>query len=534
MGKRRRRGFTLIEAVAVVVIMAVIAAIAIPTLSGVLQRASDRAHLISLANLGSATATKYAGGIGSPTWVAALTTVAGESTLAGDLNKSQTSILAAVTLIPPVTGASLEANTVSYQTLQLGTPPPVLGTQLGLASKNPSGTCSMVLVGLQGLLGSWVAGKLGANCTGANALLGQAASQALAYLAPSNFGTPSPIILSSSITQTYDPVAGVISGPAFTYTPSTNTNIASDEVTRNGLIIASLPSDSTAFTDSSAAPATVYTYGFTAITTSGLRSTPATAVVTTKPGSLSGATLNYTVTSGLADATLAWSAPAPSAIITGYHIYKNNSLFKAIVGTATTSILIPAQNLGTPLNFKVLPYTSGGDGLGFQVDVTFTDVAQAPTTITAVPANALADLTWTSVPTSPSRPVTGYYLFRSVANGPYLFLTAVTGQAVTTYRDSTLTNGSSYSFEIASYGAGGVGPQSFPSNIVTPIGTPLAGTVGTPILGTGQISFPLSFPSSQSAPVDHLVITRNGVIINSSYLASATSYVDSSLSPATN
>ena len=174
------------------VVLAIIGAVAIPTYSAVLTRTSDKAHLLSLANIAAATSATYANGLGSPTWVDALNTVAGESTLAADLNASGTSIMAAVTLISPTQGASTASDTISYDRVPSGTTPVVSGSSVGLASQAPSGKCTMVLVGVSGVLAQWVGGKLGGNCTGATALLGPSGTGSITYLAPSDFGAPHP------------------------------------------------------------------------------------------------------------------------------------------------------------------------------------------------------------------------------------------------------------------------------------------------------------------------------------------------------
>jgi polyvinyl alcohol dehydrogenase (cytochrome) len=90
----------------------------------------------------------------------------------------------------------------------------------------------------------------------------------------------------------------------------------------------------------------------------------------------------------------------------------------------------------------------------------------APTAVTATPGNTKATLHWTA-PTNPSgSPITSYTITPFIgfaAQTRHTFASTATTEIVT-----GLTNGKTYTFRIAASTAHGTGPQSNPSNAITP------------------------------------------------------------------
>jgi hypothetical protein len=92
-------------------------------------------------------------------------------------------------------------------------------------------------------------------------------------------------------------------------------------------------------------------------------------------------------------------------------------------------------------------------------------VPGAPTNVTAGAGDAQAQVTWTAPASDGGSPITGYVIT------PYIGAAAqpsVEAPAGTSHVVTGLTNGATYTFRVAAKNAVGAGPQSAPSNAVTP------------------------------------------------------------------
>ena len=111
-------------------------------------------------------------------------------------------------------------------------------------------------------------------------------------------------------------------------------------------------------------------------------------------------------------------------------------------------------------------------------------VPAAPSGLTAAAGNGSATLGW-SVPANNGAPITGYRVrwFIGGAASPTGTMTVTNPSAVVT----GLTNGTSYTFDVAAINGVGVGPASSRSSAVTPVGVPVAVTVPrvAPVLPAG-------------------------------------------------
>lgn len=147
-----------------------------------------------------------------------------------------------------------------------------------------------------------------------------------------------------------------------------------------------------------------------------------------------------------------------------------------------------------------------------------TRLPTSPSGVTATAGNTYATLTWTPALSAGSSPITGYRVTPS-GGSPQTFNGSATSAVFT-----GLTNGTSYTFTVAAINAIGTGPDSVPSNTVTPA-TPAAGVYVpvTPfrILDTRQCA-PCGAPiGPYSTPFDtgtirQLQVTGGGGVIPSS------------------
>jgi hypothetical protein len=120
----------------------------------------------------------------------------------------------------------------------------------------------------------------------------------------------------------------------------------------------------------------------------------------------------------------------------------------------SSASLIPRSMIGVSLTVDCSKGTVCGSG-GLTVP-------GAPTAVTAVPHNGYATVTWTPPANNGGTAITGYTVSK-IPGGQAVVVGPVTQANVT-----SLTNGTSYTFTVHAYNIKGNGPESAPSNAVTP------------------------------------------------------------------
>jgi len=222
-----------------------------------------------------------------------------------------------------------------------------------------------------------------------------------------------------------------------------------------------------------------------------------------------GAVTDLTAVAGDGKVQLAWKA-APGA--TAYAILRGTA-----TGAYSTTALATVSGLsythtgltnGATYFYKVRGISAAGSGpLSNEVSAKPAPPAPAPTaapTLSGAAGNAQVTLNWTSVTGA-----TTYNLYR---NGSL----HKQGLTALTYNDTSLTNGTAYSYRVAGVNTGGVGPQANALSL-----TPVAGPVPTaaPVLsGTaGNAQVTLNWTAVTGATGYRL--TRNGTVIQANLTA---------------
>ena len=201
----------------------------------------------------------------------------------------------------------------------------------------------------------------------------------------------------------------------------------------------------------------------------GPESTPSSAVTPTPGPTVPGAPAAVHATAGDAQATVTWSPPSSNggSAITGYTVISSPGGFHATaVGTATTATVMGLAN-GVAYTFTVHATNAIGNGPESQPSNAVTPSAGltapgAPTGVQATAGNGMASVTWTPPSNTGGSPITDYTV-TAHPGGAQTHSGAVTHASV-----GGLSNGTSYTFTVRATNSVGDGPESQPSNAVTP------------------------------------------------------------------
>ena len=199
-------------------------------------------------------------------------------------------------------------------------------------------------------------------------------------------------------------------------------------------------------------------------------------VTLTQP-SVPSAPTGVTATAGNGSAQVSWTAPSDNggSTITKYTVtpYVGTTAQTAATVTgspAPTSTTVTGLTNGTTYTFKVSAANASGTGPDSSPSnaVTPNALPGAPTGVTATAGDASAKVSWTAPTNNGGSTITKYTVT------PYIGTTAQTPVTVTGAPPATsttvtgLTNGTTYTFKVSATNATGTGPDSSPSNTVTP------------------------------------------------------------------
>ena len=143
--------------------------------------------------------------------------------------------------------------------------------------------------------------------------------------------------------------------------------------------------------------------------------------------------------------------------------------------------------------------------VAMDIDVALPEALGAPTDVKAVPANGSAAVSWTAPTSTGGAPITAYTVIASdglhTCDCPGGLLSCMV---------IGLTNGTSYTFTVVAINVGGPGPESDPSNAVTPALLPGKPTGVTASAGSGSASVSWTAPSSNGgSPITRYDVTSS-------------------------
>jgi titin len=204
-----------------------------------------------------------------------------------------------------------------------------------------------------------------------------------------------------------------------------------------------------------------------------------------------GVLANYTATAftGLSSGTTAGTCTTAtlSCVITG------------LTNGTTYYVSLQTQNSAAMYSVRSAP----------RVPATPSQQPGAATGVTAVAGDASATVTWTAPTSTGASAITGYTVF-CAANGGSYALCATGSTPATSIVVPSLTNGSSYTFEVFAINASGTGPVSAASAAVTPLG---AGIVPTFAPSVSTVSGFTSSISNYDATTSYSATATNGATV---------------------
>ena len=250
-------------------------------------------------------------------------------------------------------------------------------------------------------------------------------------------------------TVSFSPPAGTASVPITSYTVTSNPGNISKSGAASPIIVTGLTNGTT------------YTFTVTANNTegSGPPSAPSNSVI---PRTTPGVPTNVQAAAGDKKAWVTFTPPASggSPIIK----YTVTSSTGGIVTTGTASpITVTGLTNGTAYTFTVTASNAVGTGSVSSPSNSITPgtIPGAPTGVQATAGNAQATVTFSPPASDGWNPITSY----SVTSTPGGIIKTGTGSPITV---TGLTNGTAYTFKVKAFNAIGTGPDSSPSNSVTP------------------------------------------------------------------
>ena len=218
------------------------------------------------------------------------------------------------------------------------------------------------------------------------------------------------------------------------------------------------------------------------------------------PITVPGAPTSVSATAGNAQATVSWSPPSSNggSPITSYNIYVYNITLGGspteIMGVTSPTTITGLIN-GDEYDFQVSAVNTIGEGSQSAPSnmVIPSSVPDAPTNVTAVAGNAQATVSWIA-PNNEGSSITGYTIY--IYN---ITTSTAAGSVSASSSPATINgfiNGNQYDFTVSATNADGEGPQSLPSNIVTPSTTPGAPTGVSAVATNNQITVSWVPPTS--------------------------------------
>lgn len=201
-------------------------------------------------------------------------------------------------------------------------------------------------------------------------------------------------------------------------------------------------------------PGTQYYFAVKVINAAGSSTASATLATVSTTNVVPGASLSVTVTPGLNNMTLAWTAPTANGgtAITGYRIYNvvgGSAVLLATVGNVT-QYLDPDMVSGDVRTYRISAFNAQGEsGLSDPISGAALYPPAPPTGLTVIRDGRGIVLTWiVSSGNDTSSPNFGYAIYRGTTSGGEVLIDVVGASAVS-YVDTNTSSTQTYYYRVA-------------------------------------------------------------------------------------
>jgi subtilisin family serine protease len=210
---------------------------------------------------------------------------------------------------------------------------------------------------------------------------------------------------------------------------------------------------------------------------------------------------------------LSWALNGAGAAATSVNIYRGtapgaegNTPFVANLAPSTTSFDDTTAQNGTTYYYQVAAVNGSGEARSNEVAALAAGPPGAPTLSVPVAGNGTVHLSWTAPASNGGSPITQYKIFRGTSpGGEGTSSIASVGSATTSYDDGTVTNGTTYYYQVAAVNS--AGETRSIERSASPIGPPAAPVVTpSPHLTSIGLSWPV--PASGGSPVTSYRVYR--------------------------
>jgi uncharacterized repeat protein (TIGR01451 family) len=240
-----------------------------------------------------------------------------------------------------------------------------------------------------------------------------------------------------------------------------------------------------------------------------------------------GAPINVKAVAAPASATVTWSHAADLQLVTSYLVHASFTSDGSIVPDVTvlpdaiTGVLDPSATIngltnGVSYQFTVQASSLQGASPFSAPSNTVTPLALtapgAPTSALAVAGDALASVSWVAPASNGGSPITSYTVTTLLGGVPTGAPTAVAGN-VTSVFVTGLSNGTAYTFSVHATNAIGDGPESAPSNSVTPSRGTLPPDLSVAVSSPGAVDpntlvpFVVTVTNNGPTPAAHVLVS---------------------------
>ena len=221
-------------------------------------------------------------------------------------------------------------------------------------------------------------------------------------------------------------------------------------------------------------------------------------------------------------ATISWSPPASDGgtAVTGYRVLRDgldtggNRSFAAVVPATTRTFTFRYLNAWDTYHLQVQAVNAVGTGApGTGTTTVGAPTPSMPTGVLANRGNGSATLTWTAPTRAGSSAVTGYRVRRYAGATSTLQATTTLAATARSFTATGLTNGASYSFDVAAVNGSGTGRTSDRTDVVTPAAAPTVPTGVTVSHDAAARSATISWApptSTGGVPVAGYRVSRDG------------------------